>query len=131
MKNQTLLFISAIFIGSVFFNSTALANDKNSYVQTGSLNKLEQKAMKKTNVYVEIAKLNSSEKEQVFNLLLDEQKQMKKVKKANKGNKSAYKEAILPIKSNTEIKIEAIIGSERMVEINKQVQSKKKGKKNK
>ncbi len=63
MKNQTLLLISAIFMGSGFFTSTSLADDK---VQTGSLNKLEQKAMKKTNVYVEIAKLNSSEKEQVL-----------------------------------------------------------------
>jgi hypothetical protein len=131
MKNQTLLIISAIFMGSVFFNSMSLADDKKSYVQIGSLNKLEQKAMKKANVYVEIAKLNSSEKEQVFNLLLAEQKQMKKVKKANKGNKSAYKEAVLPIKAETEIKIAAIIGSDKMDEINKQVEDKKKGKKNK
>lgn len=114
MKNITTIFTSAVLIMSMFVFTANAADKENSYVQIGKLNKLEQKAQKKVNAFVQAVELNDVEKGKLFELLLEEQKLFKTIKKENKGNKSAYKEAIKPLKAQTEIDIAAIIGSEKM-----------------
>ena len=89
-------------------------------VLAGNIEEKEAKqAQKRTDVFVEVAKANKQEQQQIYQIMLKKEQQYTAFRKDHKDDKKALKEALKPVNQVANRQIKDIIGSERMNKVHK------------
>lgn len=106
MKKISITFI-AIFLTITFLGSAHAASDKS-----------EKAAKTRTEIFQKVALLSADETKDVYQILLEKEKQSNQLRTKYKDDKKALKDKLKPVIKASNRKIKDLIGAKRMNKVN-------------